>query len=228
MVKAGSILAFLGSATFSFVACEKQGKLKGHEFIRLSAIIILTLVLMQSCGKNCKPDEFIQVTYEANMEKYFDVYKSGNWWLYTNTAGLVDSVYVTDYSYYTPGAINIKPCLSQPLQRMNLITERMSLSGEIEISYSALRTFTTFRLSAQGGGVWVHFNTSESYNSSGSISFIPTQTINGIEYSDLLRIDNGLIANSEYITQTVVFAPDYGLVQFITPNDTFSLSNTNL
>lgn len=187
------------------------------------SILFLILTVFSSCG-DCDDPEFID--YQEYIENYFEVYKQGSYFLYLNRDGTKsDSIYISEYGEGT--RIDKVLCVETPYRVFTLNSDYLSLGKKICCNYE---------------------NGSFNATSSCALAYDRDWNIYGINNQDTLIIDiinnpaPGKIDSFQAWPDTgqtifdvwvydsgqgaIYFAPNIGIVQYITPNntDTFTIT----
>jgi len=172
--------------------------------------------------KECKgPLEYHPLL--PQMEKYFGVYKPGNYWIYYNQDSTkVDSVYVSDYS---EGKVkDNNDCVEFDLVSFKLHSEYLSTQAPIKdgilyVTYSSDYKCCVSEVSIISGEVGIFLEAQENVDT----------LIGGVVIQSFQLWDSPEQTYYEVINYHafVYFAPNVGIVQYISNidnRDTFSLA----
>lgn len=170
------------------------------------------------CGKrtNCNRSKLKKYNYPTEMQSYFDVFKEGNWWVYTNTTNTkTDSVYITGYSEKLNESCQFK---------RTTIMRQMTLKSTY--IYSSPPSDLYYETHSKDGAVisssWFSFNYANNVISNSinnSIAVKTSITVNNVLYHNVLYHDV-LFTQKEGKTW---LAPNVGIIKLQTAEDTFLL-----
>jgi len=201
--------------------------------------IILALFTTACCKNKC--ENFTRCEIPPEINDYFGMYKSGNWWVYTDQNNVVrDSIYVTEtYSRYDRNYISKDNTSKSPFGR-NCPEYKNCLETETR----ALELFSRHPISYSGNNFYVDIigaqescgdGTFEWRNSNGTFRLTINYDYINSKYTNIGNIDTTLIVNGVVytdlisdITKHYFFAKNIGLVKWIpelSPTDTLSLKN---
>ena len=167
--------------------------------------MFISFLFLTSC-KQCKEIRYCEKPKTG--EKYFGMYKPNAYWIYTNKdSTIIDSVYITDYiiDRYKDKLDN---CIEFDIITYKLNSMYMS-SKTINIYYSMKEDCQTctYESSIRDTGFTIETNNySEQLTSDREILFIDTLiTQNNLNYYNVYCINN-----------FIWYAPNYGIIQYIT------------
>ena len=176
-------------------------------------IIIFGLLLAFSSCKRCKDVKYCEKPETG--ERYFGMYKPNAYWIYTNKdSSIVDSVYITNFNI-EKHKNELDECFEYDIITYNLNSMFMS-SKPINVYYSNKEDCETsiFESSIRDTGFTIEAkNYSEQLTSDRKIQFI-----------DSLIIQNNFSYGNVYcINDFIWFAPNYGIIQYITYDNSDTL-----
>ncbi len=185
-------------------------------------VIVVIALVNPSCDKKCK-----EVTYNGylpEMNKYFGMYVPDNWWKYKNQDSTkIDSIYISDF-VENPLGILITSCTEFPMQNFTLNSNYLfnslpPITGYYHSSETCCLNFYGLGNNQIGFQAQMNENT-DSHPVSivpPSEELIPEIVLNGNTFYNVLYFEHG--------EAKVFFAPNVGLVRYITNQDTFSIFN---
>jgi len=189
---------------------------------------MVTLQFLLACGKRCK--EPVMFPYPAELHTYMDPYKPGAWWVYENSTGLRDSVYLTTYNetFLIQGDKG-SSCFALTQREFSLRTVGMDSTGYVHVSYSVV-------LKGEGGGVVIssspqmtpglfHFSYTNDEGYGGG--HVIDTTLGAVAFTAALRADRAMHVTARQL-EAILLARDIGIVGYITNSDTFTLSSFHI
>jgi len=192
----------------------------------LAGLIILHLFV--SCGKRCRDTEILP--YPEVLDAYMRAYKPGGWWVYENSAGLRDSVYLTEYAEFSEiidGRAD--PCLGLPTKQLALRTLRMDTIGSVYVTYqmgdggrSASVDISAVRY--QG---WTLVRFGYSSQEGLSVAIVQDTVVGPVQYEAAIRIDIRPHHGSRSL-ESILLVRDIGIVGYITSSDTFNITQYHI
>ncbi len=159
-----------------------------------------------SCGKpSCKREKLPRYDYPPEMHRFFDVYKEGNWWVYTTTRGKKrDSVYIANYTETELG--NCQQKTITWFREMNIFSTYIfedNLNRKSVYQTEPQRTIVIlngyralFQFVFEAGVI-------KEINSQLAVKAIPSIEINGKTYLNVIATDHVFIAEGVGIIKTV-------------------------
>lgn len=177
-------------------------------------IVSILLVLLNSGCKKCETTTHYD--FPAATERYFGMYKMGNWWTYENQDGTKkDSIYL----------IELRDETLQDVEQNDCITWR-SKSGRIKNNYlqnkvNLYDSYSNFYYSASKYN-FISFELS----SVGTPEYLANYDVNRFSNVDILSVFNSNNQNYNNVLKTKLnryFAPNIGLIRWETTTDTFTL-----
>ena len=187
---------------------------KKEFFFILFFLIGYLLIFITSCNK-CNDKDLTHYGYLPEMNKYFGMYKQGNWWVYKNQDSTkTDSIYITNFKEEIYKDNN--QCFDYPSRKFKLHSQFLlnggnSFNGRYMNNQSCCDN--EFRLL-----ICVEMNnTINTHPISCGIPEIIYDSIiiSNIKYYNVIYVKAGSV-------QTY-FAPQVGIVRFIDQTDTFSI-----
>lgn len=187
----------------------------------LAGLVLLHFIV--SCGKRCRDTEILP--YPEELHAYLKPYKLGSWWVYGNSSGSRDSVYVTEFNESTMSSgLEGPTCLALPVTKLSLRTTGMHPSETVYLTYRGNRPETgalvIMASNNYEGLTLLRFGFSPGVGF-GDASLIDT-TIASVPFTEILRVDRnldiqGATLNAAFIAQNI------GIISYITQTDTFTL-----
>lgn len=180
------------------------------------------MVCNQSCQK-CK--ELTRYGFLPEMEKYFGMYKPNNWWTYTNQSNSInDSIYVYDYSEIIKKDTK-QQCIEFPRREFKLSSNFLLSSSEpILGAFFANNKCCEdyFSVSNSNFGVNVKMDeATESNPQNGNVNesliLLDSLNINSFVFKQVICVEG--------FNSLTYFAPNVGMVKYITNGDTFLIKN---
>jgi len=191
-------------------------------FIRMkyNLFFIMLSIFLVSC-KPC-PHGIEETYFPVYMDKYFSVYKPGSYFIYLNQdASKKDSIFISSFSN---NVITDKVhCIEIKDRHFDLNTEYLSSENLINITYRAEEN-------GNGDAYFIGLSSDINWSVRG-LKNIDSLIINNpptgkIEQYQLWG-DTGQVIEDVWVFNNVIFfAPDIGIAQFITNNntDTFTIT----
>jgi hypothetical protein len=199
--------------------------MKGRVFnwaLWLAGLIILQCVL--ACGKRCTDP--MMLPYPEELHAYMWPYKSGSWWVYENTAGLRDSVYLTEYREFSePTDVRADPCFGLPTKQFALRSLGMDTLGSIYVTYQMGDggRSASVDISAVRYQSWTLARFGYSSSEGLSVELVQDTVVGTVQYEAALRIDRKSHQPLRLL-ESVVIVRDVGIIGYITTSDTFNIT----
>ena len=189
---------------------------------KIIIITIVSLFLFPSCLEVCKDKDVTAFGYLPEMNKYFGMYKQGNWWVYKNQDSTkTDSIYITDFIERIKKDKN--DCITYPTREFRLnslfITSGTNiLKGEfINNRNCCNNTFNCGIVAKMNSKI----NTRPISGNSNPELLFDSLKIGNTTYNNVLLFE----ANNDYYNTHVkaFFALYVGIIKYINQTDTFSI-----
>jgi hypothetical protein len=190
--------------------------------------LFIGLLFHSACSKRCK--DWVKLPYPAQLHAYMKAYKTGSWWLYENTVGLRDSVYLTEYSE-TMEAVREgdRPCFGMTTTELALRTVGMDTTEVVYIRYAmgdgGKGTVVDLAALKHHGSTLLRFGEHVEQGLSGTL--LQDTIIGSVHYSDILRV-----YRSDYYSvrslESIYMAKNIGIVGYTTLTDTFTLTTYHI
>jgi hypothetical protein len=183
--------------------------------MKTTYLLLLCLIALLNSGcKKCETTTHYD--FPAATERYFGMYKMGNWWTYENQDGTKkDSIYFLNFSENEQSDVENNPCVTWQKRNATLKTLYLGSSSEIKFEYEG----------ASNNSVFFRF-----YNAN-DVTIIAGGYSNKIINTDTLNayLQDGKIYSNVIKTKSKsYFAPNIGLIRWETTIDTFTLKNHHI
>jgi len=190
--------------------------------------VAVGLLFLSACGKRCK--EWVRLPYPEQLHAYMKAYKPGSWWVYENTMGQRDSVYLTEYRE-TMEAVREgdRPCFGMPTTEFALRTTGMDTTGKVYVTYrlglKGRSVETRMRVNGFHGPELMTFvhNADQGYYA----ALVVDTSMASSSYTDalLVRRHQGLVGRD---LDAILLAKGIGIVGYTTLTDTFTLTTYHI
>ena len=190
---------------------------------KIIIITIVSLFLFPSCLEVCKDKDVTAFGYLPEMNKYFGMYKQGNWWVYKNQDSTkTDSIYITDFIERIKKDKN--DCITYPTREFKIHSKFISsnfdtiLNGRYVNNKNCCVNHFSCVIYAQMNS---NINTRPTDGNSNTELLFDSVEIGNTTYNNVLLFE----ANSDYYNIHVkeFFAPYVGIIKYINQTDTFSI-----
>ena len=198
---------------------------RSRQVVWVAGIVALQLLL--ACSKRCRDP--IMLPYPMELHAYMKPYRLGSWWVYENTTGIRDSVYLTEYKVLRMiRDERTSPCRGIPITDFALKSIGMDTAGMVYFTYSTGQDAGAWIIMAArryGGRTLLMFGLDPELGF-GYAQLIDT-TIASLPYSDLLRVYRRPDISGGMI-QVMFLAKNVGVVGYVTQTDTFTLTSYHI
>lgn len=185
--------------------------------------LLLGTAVIGSCADRCRGRD--RLPFLEELDAYCNAFKPGSWWVYGNSAGIRDSVYVIGYKESWDLAHgDRRHCYELPITTVSLRTASIGSSGAVHITYYVIKegreTAARFNPDIREAGPSIAgfgYSTVEGYL---SCSIISDTTAGSSHYVDALLATR---ADPDAVIPRLLLAKGIGIVGYITPTDTFNL-----
>lgn len=189
---------------------------------QLFALLLATGVII-SCADRCRERE--RVPFHEIINAYCKPFKPGSWWVFGNSVGVRDSVYVTEYEEnWKLDRGDRRRCYEVPITTVSLRTTSIGASGAVHLTYyvSQEGTETAAKFSSvlgEAGTSLAGFGYS-TVDGLLSCSIISDTTAGSSQYVDALLATR---AEADAMIPRLLLAKGIGIVGYMTQADTFNL-----
>jgi hypothetical protein len=185
-------------------------------------LVIITTLFLESCGRKCANDEPILEIHPKVLD-YFGMYKTGNWWIYENTAKTKkDSVFIGKYD--ETSICNNSTWISERFRKFDLKSKFF-----IDRANGALDVLIQDKIALFISNLSLNDSMNFELTATTSSGELPPEIIeevslpNGRTYSKVLKLYTG--RNEVTTIPFALVAPKIGIISFINNRDTFYLKS---
>lgn len=186
----------------------------------LISVFFVSFFSMTSCKKPCQSPEEVKLESVPIM-KYFNTYKSSNWWVYQNAdKSKKDSIYISDFIESVK--FRFKSCVSDSSRLMKLHSTEFLRNAFSSDFYLLIKSTEFFEIIVSFQGVYTTNNiisltkykfTTLPISQNNSYEVVPSVILNSSVYTNILVLDG--VNGDKYF-----FAEDLGLVGWHSSNST--------
>ncbi len=184
----------------------------------LKKILILIIMVASFANIACKKCSNI-TTYKfpAATERYFGVYKQGNWWVYKNQDSTKkDSIYLTDVDNSNGKDRAIDECVEWDRRTAKVHSSYLSSSQEeIKINYEARFNGAHFNIYQAIPTSATHVVYQDGVFKSTNAAEIPLFYQNGRVFTNIIKLKYS----------PIYYSPNVGIIRWETGVDTFTLKS---
>ncbi len=199
--------------------------------LKQSILITSTILLLYwGCSPDGCPRKVPSYPLLPQMERYFGNYKPDNYWIYLNQDSTKrDSVFVSNY-YYTKSK-NLLLCIELESKEFTLVSQYLSAQKNLDVRYLPHNGYSinNFEITSKAIDFAIFIEGKKEVDSLAIPGGVTGLSINRA-YNFTLPYNPQLVLPEVTIVHRpnagrVVFAPDVGIVQYITNyyQDTFTL-----
>lgn len=196
--------------------------MKALRVAQLFTVLLVTGGIV-SCADRCRERE--RVPFHEIINAYCKPFKPGSWWVFGNSAGVQDSIYVYGYNEnWQLDRGGRRRCYEVPITTVSLRTTSIGASGAAHLTYyvSQEGTETAARFSSVLGGAGPSLAGFGYSTVDGMLSCsIISDTIAGSsQYVDALLATR---PEADAMIPRLLLAKGIGIVGYMTQTDTFNL-----